>query len=117
MIIHPLRLTAKQPSQVPLFMFSDIVSNPVKLALVFGSLAAICTTAAFIPQVLHTFQSRDVTGISLSMYSIFTFGVLMWLVYGIMLNSWPMIAANSATLLLAISILVMKIRFQHQGSR
>lgn len=93
-------------------MLSEFFSDPHKLGLLFGSIAAFCTTAAFVPQVLHTFQSRDVSGISLGMYSIFTFGVCMWLVYGLILQSWPMIIANTITALLAIAILVMKVKFR-----
>jgi MtN3 and saliva related transmembrane protein len=98
------------------FMFSDLLSDPHKLGLLFGSIGAFCTTAAFVPQVLHTFQSRDVSGISLGMYSVFTFGVLMWLVYGVILVSWPMIIANTITVILAAAILVMKLKFQNRRS-
>ena len=52
-----------------------------------GSAAACLTTASFVPQAWHTFRSRDVSGISLTMYSLFTLGVALWLVYGIFY--WP----------------------------
>ena len=58
-----------------------------------------------------TIRTRDTRGISLGMYAIFTVGVALWLAYGIALDSWPMIVANTATLLLAGTILVMKLRF------
>lgn len=73
-----------------------------------GYAAATLTTAAFIPQAWLTFRTRDVSGISLSMYSVFTLGVALWLLYGLALQAWPIIAANCVTLLLAGSILVMK---------
>jgi MtN3 and saliva related transmembrane protein len=74
-----------------------------------GYLAAVLTTVAFVPQAWRTFQTRDVTGISLGMYSVFTVGVLLWLIYGVLLGSWPLILANAVTLALASCILLMKL--------
>ena len=76
-----------------------------------GSVAAVLTTASFIPQAWHSFKTRDVSGISLGMYSVFTAGVALWLLYGVLLQSWPLMIANSITLLLASAILGMKLRF------
>ena len=76
-----------------------------------GSVAAVLTTASFVPQAWHSFKTRDVSGISLGMYSVFTVGVALWLVYGTLLQSWPLIIANSITLALAATILGMKLRF------
>jgi MtN3 and saliva related transmembrane protein len=76
-----------------------------------GSLAACLTTAAFVPQAWLSFKTRDVSGISLGMYSVFTVGVALWLAYGLLLQAWPLIIANSITLALALAILVMKLRF------
>ncbi len=76
-----------------------------------GSLAAFLTTLAFVPQAWLTWKSRRAEGISLGMYSIFTIGVALWLVYGLMLGAWPVIIANLVTLILAMFILGMKIRF------
>ena len=76
-----------------------------------GYLAAGLTTLSFLPQALHTFRTRDVNGISLGMYSMFAAGVALWLVYGLLLGAWPLIAANSVTLALALAILVMKLRY------
>lgn len=76
-----------------------------------GSLAALLTTASFVPQAWHSFKTRDVSGISLGMYSVFTVGVALWLVYGVLLFSWPLIIANSITLSLAACILGMKLCF------
>ena len=77
-----------------------------------GTLAAILTTASFLPQAWHTFQTKDVSGISLGMYSVFTAGVAMWLVYGLLLQAWPVVMANCITLGLASAILVMKLRYR-----
>jgi len=77
----------------------------------FGYLAAILTTSSFVPQAVKTLRSRNTSGISLAMYVIFTTGVALWLVYGIFLDSWPMILANTVTLLLSASILLLKLRY------
>lgn len=73
--------------------------------------AAFLTTLSFLPQAWLTFRTRDVRGISLGMYSVFTVGVALWLVYGLMMGAWPIIAANAVTLALASIILGMKIRY------
>ncbi len=77
-----------------------------------GFAAAICTTGAFIPQVLLVWRERAAAGVSSGMYAIFICGVALWLAYGIMLGAWPVIIANSVTLLLASSILLMKWHFE-----
>lgn len=77
-----------------------------------GYIAASLTTLSFLPQALHTFRTRDVSGISLGMYSMFTVGVALWLVYGLLLAAWPIVAANAVTLALALAILVMKLRYR-----
>jgi len=76
-----------------------------------GYLAASLTTCSFVPQALHTFRTRDVSGISLGMYSVFTVGIALWLVYGLALGAWPIVAANAITLALAGAILAMKLRY------
>lgn len=76
-----------------------------------GYLAAALTTLSFVPQAWQTFRTRDVGGISLGMYSAFTTGVALWLVYGWLRQAWPVVAANAVTLVLALAILVMKLRF------
>ena len=80
-----------------------------------GYLAACLTTCSFVPQALHTFRTRDVSGISLGMYSVFTAGVALWLVYGLALAAWPIVAANAVTLALAGTILCMKLRYGARG--
>ena len=77
-----------------------------------GYLAAILTTCSFVPQAWLTFRTRDVSGISLGMYSVFTVGVALWLVYGLFLQAWPVVIANAVTLALASGILAMKLRYR-----
>jgi len=76
-----------------------------------GYVAAFLTTASFVPQAWLTFKTRDVRGISLGMYSAFTLGVALWLVYGVLIQAWPVVIANLVTLLLAACILWMRWRF------
>lgn len=76
-----------------------------------GALAAILTTVAFVPQAWMTWKTRRADGVSLGMYGIFTTGVAMWLLYGVLLGAWPIIIANVFTLTLALFILGMKLRF------
>ena len=76
-----------------------------------GSAAACLTTISFVPQAWHSFKTRDVSGISLGMYSVFTVGVALWLTYGLLLGAWPIVMANAITLILAMTILGMKLRF------
>lgn len=76
-----------------------------------GYAAATLTTASFIPQAWLTFKTRDVSGISLSMYSAFTLGIALWLAYGLLIEAWPVVIANVITLALASSILWMRLRF------
>ena len=75
-----------------------------------GYAAAALTTAAFLPQAWLTFRTRDVSGISLAMYSAFTVGIALWLAYGVLLQAWPIVIANAVTLALAAAILTMKLR-------
>lgn len=78
-----------------------------------GYAAATLTTLSFVPQAILTVRTRNVSGISLGMYSCFTAGVALWLVYGLHLGEWPIIAANAITLGLASIILVTKVRHGH----
>ncbi|MDH4377172.1 MAG: SemiSWEET transporter [Ramlibacter sp.] len=77
-----------------------------------GYTAATLTTVSFVPQALKTFRTRDVSGISLVMYSLFATGVALWLVYGVMLGEAPIYVANAITLALALAVLVMKLRYR-----
>ena len=76
-----------------------------------GSLAATLTTVSFVPQVWQVWRSKHTADISLTMYALFAAGVAMWLAYGLLLGAWPIIIANSITLVLASAVLVMKLRF------
>lgn len=74
-----------------------------------GFAAAALTTVAFVPQAAKSWTTRDLSGISLSMYGLFTLGVALWLCYGVLLGSWPIIIANAITLALAGVVLILKL--------
>ena len=75
-----------------------------------GYLAAFCTTVAFIPQAVKVYKTKHTKDISLGMFSLLNFGFVFWLIYGIILNSYPIILANAITIIFAIYILVTKLR-------
>jgi len=74
-----------------------------------GFAAGVLTTTAFVPQVTKSWTTRDLSGISLRMYSLFTAGVTLWLIYGVFMDSWPIIIANAITLGLAGGVLFLKL--------
>jgi MtN3 and saliva related transmembrane protein len=76
-----------------------------------GYCAAVLTTIAFLPQVIKVWQTRSAKDISLPMYSLFTLGTALWLAYGITNHSLPVTFANAVTLVLALGVLVAKLRF------
>jgi MtN3 and saliva related transmembrane protein len=76
-----------------------------------GWLATTLTTIAFVPQVWRAWKTRSARDLSLPMYLIFTAGVVLWLTYGLMIQSWPIIVGNIVTLVLASSVLAMKLKF------
>jgi MtN3 and saliva related transmembrane protein len=82
-----------------------------------GYIAASLTTASFVPQALLIYRTRNVTGISLGMYSAFTVGISLWLAYGLLLRAWPIVVANLVTLVLALIILSMKLRYGPESDR
>ena len=74
-----------------------------------GYAAASLTTFSFVPQAWHTIRTRDVSGISLAMHTVFTLGIALWLVYGVLIKAWPVVIANVVTLVLSAGILTMKV--------
>jgi len=77
-----------------------------------GFFAAFCTTIAFLPQAIKVYKTKSTKDISLYMFIIFTLGVLSWLIYGIILNDFPLILANSITFILSLFILIFKLKFK-----
>ncbi len=79
---------------------------------ILGYIAACCTTASFLPQAVETIRTKDTEGISLYMYLLFTGGVIIWVVYAFITKDMPLLIANAITSVLAMIILIYKIRYK-----
>lgn len=79
---------------------------------VIGLIAAFCTTFSFLPQAVKTIRTKDTSGISLSMYAVFTTGTFFWLMYGILSPSFPVALANAITFIFASIILIYKLKYK-----
>ena len=82
--------------------------NKLYVAEFIGYAAAFCGTVSLIPQIVKLRKERSAKAISATMYLIYTIGVVLWLTYGIMINSIPLIIAEIIALVLSITILIMK---------
>ncbi|GAU83680.1 SemiSWEET family sugar transporter [Bosea sp. BIWAKO-01] len=83
---------------------------PVATTELLGFTAATLTTLCWLPQAWHTVRTRDTRAISLWTQIFFALGIILWLVYGLLLMSWPLIGANAVTLVPVLVILTMKLR-------
>ena len=79
--------------------------------LILGIMAGTLTTISFIPQVIKIYRTKNTKDLSMTTVCIFSCGVFLWLVYGIVTSEWPIILANGITLILILSIITMKIRY------
>jgi MtN3 and saliva related transmembrane protein len=84
---------------------------------VVGTAAALCSMASFTPQLVKIWRERDASSVSLRMYAITVTGFALWVAYGVMLKSFPIIGANSVCLVEAAAILVLKWRFGRSPAR
>lgn len=84
----------------------------MSVTTIIGYMAAFGTTASFLPQAIKTIRTKNTSGISLSMYALFTAGTLFWMIYGIMSGSLPVTVANVITFVFASIILVYKIIYK-----
>ncbi len=84
---------------------------PLSSVDLVGYAAAACTTLAFLPQVLKIRRERSTDDISGIMYVVYIAGLVLWLTYGVLVTSWPVIIANAATMCFATAVLWMKWRF------
>jgi MtN3 and saliva related transmembrane protein len=80
------------------------------LETALGLLAATLTTVAFVPQVVRAWRTRSTRDISLPMFAVLAVGIVLWLVYGVLIDDLPLIAANLVTLILVLAILFFKLR-------
>ncbi len=79
---------------------------------IIGLIAAACTTLSFLPQAIKVIKTKNTSDLSLTMYLILTTGLLLWLIYGYLINDIPLMIANAITLVFAAIILFMKIRYK-----
>lgn len=77
-----------------------------------GVVAAVLTTIAFLPQAVKAWRSRSTQDISLTMYALMAIGNVLWLIYGLLLDSLPLIGANIVSLSFTTSILLLKLRYR-----
>lgn len=84
----------------------------MSLIILLGLAAGALTTIAFVPQVVRTWKTKSAHDLSLGMYSILCTGVLLWLIYGLIIEDIPIIVANSVTLSLALIILYFKLTYK-----
>jgi len=81
------------------------------LADALGTGAALCSMSSFVPQILKIVRERDASSVSLRMYAVTVTGFSLWIAYGVMISSWPVVGANTVCLILSATILVLKWRF------
>jgi len=91
-------------------------ARTVDWATVVGSVAAVCTTGAFVPQVVRVWRLKSAGHLSLPTFVLFSFGVAVWLAYGVLIDSLPVILANAATLGLSLALVFFKVRYD-RGER
>jgi MtN3 and saliva related transmembrane protein len=80
-------------------------------SFVIGIIAGILCAISFIPQIVKIFRTKQAKDLSLITFAVFTIGVSLWLVYGILIEQLPVILANGATLILILIILIAKIKY------
>ena len=81
-----------------------------------GTLAALCSMGSFLPQVIKIWKEKDASQVSLRMYVVTVTGFALWIVYGVMLKSWPLVGSNVVCLGLSAAILVLKLKYDRSGS-
>jgi MtN3 and saliva related transmembrane protein len=81
------------------------------VTFIIGMLAGTITTVSFIPQLLQILRTKHTKDISLAMYLVFSLGVFLWLVYGILAVQWPVIIANAVSFVLLLAILGLKVKY------
>ena len=79
-----------------------------------GLAAGLLTTTAFIPQVWKIYRTKSGKDISARMFSLFSAGIVLWLVYGVLLQSVPLILTNALTLVLSLTIIGLKLRYRER---
>jgi len=83
----------------------------MSIEILVSAVAATLTTAAFVPQAMHIIRYKETRAISLFMYVSFATGVALWLLFGAMIGNWPIMVSNAITLMLALAIIAMKLKY------
>jgi MtN3 and saliva related transmembrane protein len=83
----------------------------MSIEILVSAVAATLTTAAFVPQAMHIIRHKETRAISLFMYVSFATGVALWLLFGAMIGNWPIMVSNAITLMLALAIIAMKLKY------
>jgi MtN3 and saliva related transmembrane protein len=83
----------------------------MSIEILVSAVAATLTTAAFVPQAVHIIRYKETRAISLFMYVSFATGVALWLLFGAMIGNWPIMVSNAITLMLALAIIAMKLKY------
>lgn len=81
---------------------------------IVGTIAAVLTTVSLIPQLMRVWERKSARDVSLGMFLLFSIGVLLWFVYGVLIHSFPVEAANGVTLLFSLAILILKLRYDRE---
>lgn len=79
---------------------------------ILGFVAALLTTAGFVPQFMKVYKTKSTHDISLIMFIALSIGIILWLIYGILLNAVPVIVANAAGLIFVSGILIAKLKYK-----
>lgn len=85
---------------------SDLIANG------FGAAAAVCSITSFAPQMIKIWKERDASSVSLKTYGLTVTCFVLWIVYGVMTQAWPVTIANGCAFVMALGVLVMKWRFR-----
>jgi MtN3 and saliva related transmembrane protein len=83
---------------------------------IIGVIAGTCTMLSFAPQIIKIWKTKHAGDISMAMYVVLTTGIFLWLIYGIFLGRFPIILANGVSLIMCLSVIIMKIAYR-RGDR
>lgn len=86
------------------------------IASIVGLVAGVCSTSSFVPQVLKAWREGDTEAISKRMYIVTVSAFSLWIIYGVMIESWPIVTFNIASLVLSAAILVLKVRSSRRAA-
>ncbi len=81
---------------------------------IIGTIAAVCTTISLVPQLLRVWERKSAKDVSLGMFLLFSAGVLLWFIYGVMIHSLPVEAANGVSFVFSLAILSLKLHFDRR---